>query len=209
MNEMVDTPERLWRTQFDNQMTEELAERLIKQTIALTRRIERGTRWRDGRGPEDRLHGAIEKTLARERVWNTDRVDLAGFLYGVISSELSIEVEHASEFPHASRDDQRINAEKIERETSDALDQMRASKEEIPKEHWWCAILAKLRQLVAEDDSASRILDAYEHGHVDRRDVLAFTKMSSRRYHGAYNRLVRAAQQADDETRALVDWAMS
>jgi hypothetical protein len=209
MNEMIDTPERLWRTRFDTQMTKELSVRLIKQTIVLARRIERATPWRDRRGATERLNSAIEKTLSRERVWDPDRVDLAGFLYGVISNELSHEVEHAIAFPHASRDDRKVDRDELERDMSDALDQTRESKAEVPKEAWWCEVMSKLRELVADDEGALLILHAYEHDHVDRRDVLAFTKMTSRRYHAAYKRLVRVAQNVDADTMALVTWAMS
>jgi hypothetical protein len=209
MNEMIDTPERLWRTRFDAQLTEDLSARLIKQTIALARRIERVTPWRDRRGATERLNSAIEKTLSRERTWDPERVDLAGFLYRVISNELSHEVEHAIAFPHASRDDRKLDRDELERDTSDALDRTRASKPEVPKEAWWCEVMSKLRQLVGDDEGALLILHAYEHDHVDRRDVLAFTRMTSRRYHAAYKRLVRAAQSVDAETMALVTWAMS
>ncbi|MBA3404143.1 MAG: hypothetical protein H0U13_05545, partial [Gemmatimonadaceae bacterium] len=53
---MTDSPEQLWRTQFDKQVTNEMMERVLKQTIALVRRVERKTPWRDQQSQDDRMH---------------------------------------------------------------------------------------------------------------------------------------------------------
>jgi hypothetical protein len=74
----------LWRTQFDKQVTNKIMERVLKQTIALVRRVERKTPWRDQQTEDDRLHTAIAKTLAGTLRWDPVRVDLERHLLGAI-----------------------------------------------------------------------------------------------------------------------------
>jgi hypothetical protein len=48
-----------------------------------------------------------------------------------------------------------------------------------PKERWWSEVVTRLRAIVVEDEGVLILLDAYEHGRVDRRDVMAFTGRSA------------------------------
>jgi len=129
----TDSPEQLWRTQFDEQITNDMMERVLKQTIALVRRVERKTPWRDLQSEDDRLHTAIAKTLAGTLRWDPTRVDLERHLLGAIAGDISHEIEHATNFRHRSLDEERTNAEDFARETSNALAGSREAKVEIPK----------------------------------------------------------------------------
>jgi hypothetical protein len=205
----MDTPERLWRTQFNKQLTNEMMERVLKQTISLVAKVQRRTRWKDLFTPDDRLHTAIVKTLDGSLRWDPDRVDLERFLLGSIAGDISHELRHAKNFPQVSLDDEDKNQEALECETSDALAEERTSKNEVPKEAWWSEVMAALRKVVGDDDKVLAILDAYEQRKFTRREVMAHTKLTSKQYHAAYQRLMRAAQQVDDDTRELIFQAIA
>jgi hypothetical protein len=206
----MNTPERLWRTQFNKQLTDEMMERVLKQTIALVRKVERKTPWKDLQTADDRLHTAIVKTLDKTLVWDPDRVDLERFFLGAIAGDISHEIEHAERFPQTSLDDEKQNQDVLEAETSDALAGERVAKNEVPKAAWWSEVMSALRAVIDPDDTGVlAILDAYEHGKYTRREVMAHTGLSSKQYHAAYQRLMRAAQKLDDDTRELIFQAIA
>jgi hypothetical protein len=82
-------PNMLRRTDFDKQLTQDVMERVVKQTLQLVAHIERRTPWRDQLGADDRLHTAILKTLDGSRVWDPDRVNLGGHLFGIVHSDIA------------------------------------------------------------------------------------------------------------------------
>jgi hypothetical protein len=205
----ITSPQQLWRTQFDRQLTDEMMERVLKQTIALVRNVERKTPWRDQQTPDDRLHTAIVKTLDGTLRWDHERIDLQTHFLGAIASEVSHELERAHRFRQVSIDAENQNAEALERETSEALEGARASKQEIPSESWWSVAMAEFRRHSPSDTGVLAILDAYEHGKFTRRDVMAHGGLSSRQYHAAYQRLVRAAQKIDEGARDLIMQAIA
>ena len=209
MAAMTDSPEQLWRTQFDKQVTNEMMERVLKQTIALVRRVERKTPWRDQQTEDDRLHTAIAKTLAGKLRWDPARVDLERHLIGAIAGDISHEIEHATNFPHTSLDEDRTDAEDLERETSIALAGSRETKSEVPKRVWWSAAMDEFRKHADGDAGVLAIIDAYDHEKFTRRAVMEHTGMNARQYHAAYQRLMRAAQKIDEDVRGLIIQAIA
>ncbi|MEP6866042.1 MAG: hypothetical protein ABJE66_35815, partial [Deltaproteobacteria bacterium] len=75
----------------------------------------------------------IAKTLAGTLRWDPVRVDLERHLIGAIAGDISHEIEHATNFPHTSLDEERTDAEDLERESSNALASARETKCEVPK----------------------------------------------------------------------------
>ncbi len=208
MAAMTDSPEQLWRTQFDKQVTNGMMERVLKQTIALVRRVERKTPWRDQQTEDDRLHTAIAKTLAGTLRWDPVRVDLERHLLGAIAGDISHEIEHAKNFRHTSLDE-RTDAEDLEHETSNALAGARETKCEVPKRVWWSAAMHEFRKHADGDAGVLAIIDAYDHEKFTRRAVMEHTGMNARQYHAAYQRLMRAAQKIDEDVRGLIIQAIA
>jgi hypothetical protein len=202
--ERITSLQRLWRTQFDRQLTDEMMERVVKQTIALVRKVESRTPWRDVQTPDDRLHTVIVKTLGGTLRWDPHRVDLAGFFLGAIAGEISHELERAQKRDYISLDIEQASTDELERETSDAIEAQRESKQEVPKQAWWSIAMAEFRRVAGNDTGVLAIVDAYGHGKLTRRDVIAHAGMSSRQYHAAYQRLMRVAQKIDDDVRNLI-----
>ena len=205
MTTTITTSQQLWRTAFDSQMNDKLMERLFKETLAYTRRLERRTPWRESLSPDDRLHAAIVKLLDGTRTWEPERVDLAKYLRGSIMSDLFHEVAHAKQFPHVSLDDDAQNFDDLESETSEALAASRVAKNEAPVENYWSRMLDQMRALAAGDLGVHAIIDAYAHGALAPRDVMHHTGMSEREFRAAYRRLLRVAKKLDED---LIDTIM-
>src|SRR3954466_4534375 len=99
-----DSPQKLWRTQFDKQLTNNLVERVLNQTGSLIRQVQRDTPWRDQLGTDGRLNNILVKLLDGKLTWDPDRVNLEGFLFWAVSREITHELRHAKSFPHVSID---------------------------------------------------------------------------------------------------------
>lgn len=205
----MDTPERLWRTQFDKQLTDEMMERVIKATEALVRKVQRRCRWRDQQTADDRLHTAIVKTLDGTLKWDPERVDLERFFVGAIRGDITHEIEHSDKFRHVSLDDESGNPDALESETSDALTDDRVVKNEVPKPAWWSEVMQALRTQAAGEARVLAILDAYDHGCFTRSEVMDHTGLSSKKYHNAHQRLLALAQKVDDDVRELIFQAIA
>src|SRR4029078_12939736 len=128
-------------------LTQQVMERVIKQTIALVCEIERKTPWRDQLGPDDRLHTAILKTLDGTRRWYPDRVNLGGHLFGVVSSDISSELKHAGKFRHVSVQDDAHDLEALRDEVEDTLARTSPANDEVPCSAPWSIAIDALRTL--------------------------------------------------------------
>jgi len=205
----ITSPQQLWRTQFDKQLTDEMSERVLKQASALVRKVESKTPWRDTQTPDDRLNAVIVKTLDGTLRWDPHRVDLERFFLGAIAGEISHELERAQKWRHVSLDPENENADELERETSDAIEGERETKQEATTQDWWSVAIAEFRRVAGNDEPVLAIVESYRNGGVTRRDVIAHTGMSSRQYHAAYQRLVRVAKKIDDDARDLIMQAIA
>jgi len=205
----ITSPQQLWRTQFDKQLTNEMMERVLKQTLALVRKVESKTPWRDSSAPDDRLNAVIVKALDGTLRWDPSRIDLERFFLGAIAGEISHDLERARKFQHVSLDAENQNVEDLERETSNAIEGTRESKQEVPKQAWWSLAMAEFQRVAGHDAGVLAIVEAYGHDKTTRRDVIAHTGMSSRQYHAAYQRLTRVAQKIDDDVRNLIMQAIA
>jgi hypothetical protein len=194
-----DSPQQLWRTQFDKQLTDVLVERILKQTTSLIRQVQRDTPWRDQLGPDDRLNNILMKLLDGKLNWDPDRVNLEGFLFWAISREITHEVRHAKTFPHVSIDDESRNQEQLDEEASEVLGAQRESKREEPVEPCWSLFVREMRQRAAGDVGVLAIVDAYAKRVTTRAEVMKLTGMSKTAYHAAYQRMVRVAKKLEPE----------
>lgn len=204
--EKDNTPQQLWRTEFDRQATDETMTRVLKHAESLVRQAERWTRRLDPMTIDDRLHAAIVGTLSGRLTWDPARVDLACHLIGAIETRLTHELRHARRFVHVSLDDDDKNADDLEHATSEALAAGRASPDDDAIDTCFAESLAQLRVLAHADQPVLHLLDAYDEQVVDKAEVLALTGMSARTYHNARQRLVRLAKKLPIEVReAAID----
>ncbi len=207
--QMKDSPQQLWRTQFDKQLTDNLVERVLKQATSLIRQVQRDTPWRDQLGPDDRLNNIIMKLLDGKLTWDPDRVNLEGFLLWAISREITHEVRDAKKRPHISVDDETRNQDRLEEEASEVLAAQREGKREEPVEPCWSLFVGEMRQHAAGDVGVLAIVDAYAKGATTRVDVMKQTGMSKGAYHAAYQRVVRCAKKLDPETLETIVQAIA
>lgn len=204
MNGKVDSPERLWRTQFDKQISADVIERVVNQTKLLVRKIEKRARWRDDQLPVERLNIALAKLLDGRLRWDPQRCDLERFLLMAIAGEISHELERAAKFRHVSLDDENVNQDDLELATSDAIASGRDCKREVAKEAWWTAAMAEFRKHAHGDQGVLAMLDAYDRGAMTRREVMAFASMTARQYKATYARFQRVASKIDETVREMI-----
>lgn len=194
-----DSPQQLWRTQFDKQFEGKLVAQVLKQTAMLIGQIEKQTPWSDQRGPDDRLNEALLKLLDGRLTWEPERVQLDSFLLWAISREISHELRDAKKFPKLSVDDDGLKQDRLEEEASESIAEVRTSKAEEPVVPCWTLFLDELERLATGDAGVLAIVGAYRQRAVTRADVLEHTGMSKRAYHAAYQRMVRLAKKIDPE----------
>jgi hypothetical protein len=196
----TDSPQTLWRTQFDKQLTDSLAARVLNQAALLIRHVERDTPWRDQLGPDDRLNNILMKLLDGRLTWDPDRVNLEGFLLWAISREITHELRHAANFRHVSIDDEARNQERLDEDASEALAAQRESKREVPVEPCWSLFLREMKKYAGGDLGVLAIVDAYAKRATTRAEVMKLTGMSKAAYHAAYQRMMRVTKKLDADT---------
>jgi len=209
MNQQAHSPQQLWRTQFDKQLTDNLVERVLKQATSLIRQVQRDTPWRDQLGPDDRLNNIIMKLLDGKLNWHPERVNLEGFLLWAVSREITHEVRHAKTFPHVSVDDETRNQDRLDEEASEVLAAQRESKREEPVAPCWSLFVGEMRQHAAGDAGVLAIVDAYAQSATTRAEVMKLTGMSKSAYHAAYQRMVRVAKKLEPETLETIIQAIA
>jgi hypothetical protein len=220
METTPDTTQQLWRTEFDKQYTREMLSDLVKRTIALTKRYERFTPRKSTDTPEDRINTAIMKLFAGKRIWDPARVDLAGFLAGVISSGLSAEMRRSKLAPTVPLGDPALPRE--DDYTGEECDESNTTERRAPIEDgWnvpaasesvdeaWSLAMTHLRELAATDRGVLALLDAYEDGVIQKRDVIARLGWSPATYKRVYQRLLLLADAADPAVREAIMYAFA
>lgn len=204
-----DTTQRLWRTDFDKQYTRDLVRDVLKRTTALVKRYGKAAR---NDTAEDRFHTALMKLLDGTRTWDPSRVDLTGFLYGVISSDLATEVKRAKKTPVVSLDEPRPTRE--DDYTGETCDD--ATTEGAHADGWnaptspatiddaWVLAMNQLHARAGSDANVLALLAAHEEGAVEKRDVMRLLKWSSRKYNAAFERLLALAETLDEGVRETI-----
>jgi len=199
------TTQQLWRNTFDEQFTDEMLAKLVCRAQHAIGRLESLTPWRDNLGVDDRVNTAVMKTLDGTRTWDPTRCELLDHLFQSIRSECSAEIEHAVNFPKVVLGDAKLRLASVEQETTEALESARTTTHEAAG-GFFTVVIAELRQLAGKDKGVHKLLDMYDEGIFDRSEIMRRTNMSARRYGTIYQRLMRLAQQIDEELRdAVVD----
>lgn len=208
------TPQQLWGTEFDKQYTHEMLCDLEKRASALVKRYERYLPRKSTDTIDDRIQTAIMKLMDKKRKWDPSRVDLCGFLHGIIASDLSGELFHAKLMPLVCFD-----ARKAAREddyTGEPCDESsiecRASIENgtlVPltpasDKDAWAVAMDYLHKLAGDDQLVLSLLGAYEEGVTLKKDVMKLLNWSARKYDKAYARLLALGRSADPDVRELI-----
>ncbi len=216
-----DTTQPLWRTAFDEQYTRDMLRDLVKQTTALTKRYERFTPRKSTDTAEDRLHTAVMKLFDGARTWDPARVDLSGFLLGVVASALTSELRRAKKAPHVSIEDRGPKRE--DDYTGEPSEDSRADSQASIENEWtvpiapemkeavWSIAMTNLRKQAAAagDAGVLALLGAYEEGAFQKRDVIALLKWTSAKYKRAYERLLLLADEIDPTVREAISYALA
>lgn len=217
----IETPtsQQLWRTAFDRQYTKEMLADLVKRSTALIKRFERFTPRKSTDTAEDRIHTAVMKLLDGARTWDPSRVDLCGFLLGIVCSDLSSEMRRSKLVPHVSLDERKPKRE--DDYTGEECEDTAAEPHSALEDRWcasfaseardaaWSLAMTHLRELAGDDKRVITLLDCWEDGATQKREVIARTKWTSRVYKDAYERLMRLADAADQSIREAIAYALS
>lgn len=210
----VITTQPLWRTEYEKQFTKEMLTDLVKRVISTVKRYGRYAR-QSTDTPEDRINSAIAKLWAGSRIWDPKRVDLCGFLHGVVTSDLSRQVarlEKATfvslDAPPACREDD-YTGESCEDDGGRAA----GANEDGPLmcesvDEAWSIAMTHLRERAATDRGVLALLDAYDDGVYIKRDVIDHLNWTASTYKRAYARLVMLADACDPWLRESIFHAL-
>jgi len=213
------TSQQLWRTEFDKQYTRDMLRALVKRATALARRYERYTTRKSTDTAEDRIHAAIAKLFTGDRIWDPSRVDLCGFLLGVVASDLTSELRRCALAPIVSVSDQGgLREDDYTGEPyEDSCANARASVEdgwpvplapESPHEAWALA-MSQLHALAEGDDFVLALLSCWEHGVIHKRDVVDRLAWPASRYKRTYQRVIALADCLDNSVREAICHALA
>lgn len=213
-----DTPQQLWRTAYDEQHTPETMHRLFKHVKGLIKFYRRaGLHSTDT--VEDRIHDALAKLFAGSRTWDPSKVNLFGFVVGVVTSDLSADLEQ-HKLARMISFDRRLECPEDDY-TGEVLQDAAGSYAERlldgavgslaceSKDSAWILALAHLRERASTDADVLAMLDAYDGGIIEKRDVMKHLRWTPYKYRRAYERLVRLASVADPGVREVIHAGLS
>ncbi|MBA3462814.1 MAG: hypothetical protein H0T46_22855 [Deltaproteobacteria bacterium] len=203
------TTQQLCRTAIEKQVTKAMYVSLTKRVMALIRYTERNKPWRDQRGPQDRINGAILKTIDGELTWDLHAAEpksLEDHLFDAVSGDMSNELKRAQRFRHVSIS--RPDALELHEPKMHAfIEEASETPSEVPGLVLVDAI-AKLREIAHRDRGVLMILDGYDRGAFTRREVMRVTGISRSAYDAAFKRLVRMAAPLAVEVLGALDEAI-
>jgi len=217
MTNPSDTAQQLCRTEFDKQYTKDMLRDLVKRTIALVKRYERFTPRRSTDTAEDRIHAAVMKFLDGARTWDPSRVDLCGFLLGVIASDLTSEMRRSKMAPMIS-----LHARSRPREddyTGELCEESSADARSSNENGWpsplapesvdeaWSLAMTHLHERANGDADVLALLGSYEDGVTQKREVMKRLGWSAAKYKRVYQRLLQLADALDPSVREAIAYA--
>lgn len=217
----MDTTQPLWRTEFDKQHTRDMLCLLVKRTTALIKRVGGFRSRKNTDTAEDRIHTAIVKLYDGSRVWDPTRVDLCGFLYGVVESDLESELRSGKKVPLVAIEDQKRTRE--DDYTGEACEESGAESRMQMEDGWqvpltpeswhaaWYVAINNLHERAAAvgDAHVLALLGAYEEGVTQKRHVLVRLRWTSTTYKRVYQRLLDLADSIDPTVREAIVYALA
>jgi hypothetical protein len=154
-------------------------------------------------------------------LWDPTRVDLCGFLYGVVQSDLESELRSGNKVPHVAIEEHKRTRE--DDYTGEACDEAGAESRMQMEDGWqvplvpetrhaaWYVAINNLHELAETigDAQVVALLGAYEEGITQKRDVLARLKWTSTKYKRVYQRLLDLADSVDPAVREAIIYALT
>ncbi len=207
------TPEA--QTAFKHQYTRDMLRMLMRRVTALVRYYERHLPRKSTDTAEDRIHAALTKLLACERIWDPSRVDLCGFLLGVVVSDLKKELRRAGLVPLVvpgpdapPREDDYTGAlpDDADAAIHDACPGLLAPAS---IDGAWSLAIVSLCECAADDASALALIGAWEQGMIHKHDVLAYLRWSASKYARVYHRVIRLAETLPPFVREAIRYALA
>ncbi len=195
-----------WRSEFERQATQDLIDRATRYARRRVKLIERVGRKVDPLYARELVQDAIGDTLDGTLSWDPSRASLATHVIATVQSRTRHEVVRAVRLPHRSlddsADDNSVDGRPIEVEASHAL--ARASRQSLDaaEAHARFAVHC-LRRASGGDALIDRMLDAFEHGKTERREVMEWTGMSAKTYDNVRHRMVRLVSKLPAEIREI------
>lgn len=208
----TNTAQPLCRNSFDEQFSDDMMAKLGTRVQVVIARLEARTQWKDKAGLDDRINTAVFKLLDRKRIWDPSRCSLINFLYHSIRSDIWAEIQHLVNFPESplsesprDDDDEGLELSPVETATIATLETTRDTTHAAAA-NFFSVVVGELRELAAtgKDKEVLKLLGLYDEGVFDRNEIMRRAKWSARRYGTIYQRMIRMAQQLDDDVRESV-----
>jgi hypothetical protein len=195
-----------WRAEFERQATQDLIDRATRYARRRVKLIERVGRKVDPLYARELVQDAIGDTLDGTLTWDPARASLATHVMATVQSRTRHEVVRAVRMPHRSlddsADDNSVDGRPLEVEASYALSSGATRSLDAAEAHARRAVDA-LRRACGDDELIGRMLDAFEHGKTERREVMEWTGMSAKTYDNVRHRMVRLASKLPTEMREI------
>jgi hypothetical protein len=193
-------PNEEWIEAFESQATDQLR----KEAKRFARSRARFVAIAGGRVDDYYISSLVQDvltdTLFGVLTWDPSSKALENHVFDAIQSRTSHDITRAKKLRHQSIDafDARndASAAMTELESSLELDRQQPRPEAL---RFSAEVLAKLRDLAAEDKGVLRILDAVDEGAVEAKDIMHVAGMSKKTYHKARIRLGRIVLQLSNE----------
>lgn len=183
----VERPAHSNRAAFNEQATEKVflsALRYAAQRASMVRRA--GGRI-DRLYPRELVSDALADTWAGTVAWDSERCSLLDHVRGVIRYRSWQHATGARQLPHVSID---FGETKASREADLALRHASiGSLTPIALSGLARTVVGELRRLAHGDPDVTAVVDAWQHGEIDRADVLRHTGLTEKAYKAARARL--------------------
>jgi hypothetical protein len=184
---------------FNSQATQGTFRAAIKFARFRSRLVEMAGRKVDRAYVQDLVHNAFGDTWTGDPPWNPASCSLLDHVRGLIRYRSWKDAQWLQRNPHVSLSecDERVA---IRAKSSHRIDVLPQSSP-IMLAEITAEVVGLLRRLAQGDDAVTRILDAWEDGHVDRAPVIVATGLSPSAYKAARSRITYLVQNLPQSVR--------
>jgi hypothetical protein len=188
-----------WVHAFNAQATQATFRAAIKFARFRSRLVEMAGRKVDRAYVQELVHNAFGDTWAGDPPWNPESCSLLDHVRGLIRHRSWKDAQWLQRNPHVSLSecDERVAIRAKSSHRIDALPQ----SSPIMLAEITAEVVGLLRRLAHGDDAVTRILDAWQGGHVDRAPVIEATGLSPNAYKAARSRITYLIQSLPQSVR--------
>jgi hypothetical protein len=192
-------PSERWVRAFNAQATQATYRAAVKFARFRARLIEMAGKKADRAYVQELVHDAFGDTWAGDPPWNPESCSLLDHVRGLIRHRSWKDAQWLRRHPHVplSECDERAA---IRAKSSHGIDALPQSSP-IMLAEMTAEVVGLLRRLARGDDEVTRILDAWQDGHVDRVDVMVATGLSPSAYKATRARVAYLVQNLPQSVR--------